>query len=58
MTKKSWVDGGRIETILACLVLAAVIGLFVRFYRPTTDPTPVGTEMLGVPTAAQPAPTH
>lgn len=57
MTKKSWVDSGRIETVLACVVLAAVIGLFVRFYRPTTDPVPAASEMR-VPAAAQPAPTH
>jgi hypothetical protein len=31
--KKSWVDGGRIETVVAGVVLAAVLGLFVKFYR-------------------------
>jgi hypothetical protein len=35
--KKSWVDGGRIETVVAGAVLAAVLGLFVKFYRPEQE---------------------
>lgn len=54
--KASWLDGGRIETALACVVLAAVIGLFVRFYRPDNDAPPVtGTDIRVPATATTPA---
>ena len=45
--KKSWVDGGRIETVVAGVVLAAVLGLFVKFYRnePETGPTAPPVEL-------------
>lgn len=37
--KKSWVDSGRIETVVALAVLVTVIALFVKFYRPAApDP--------------------
>jgi hypothetical protein len=45
----SKMDSGRIETILACAVLAAVIGLFAKFYRPDSERAPE------VPSAAAPA---
>ncbi|MBX3471828.1 MAG: hypothetical protein KF878_33650 [Planctomycetes bacterium] len=34
--KKSWVDSGRVETVVALAVLVAVIALFAKFYRPAT----------------------
>jgi hypothetical protein len=34
----SWVDSGRVETVVALAVLVAVIALFVKFYRPTPEP--------------------
>ena len=55
MKKSSWVDGGRIETALACVVLAAVIGLFVRFYRPTHDAPPPASDIRVPATAGQPS---
>lgn len=36
--KKSWVDSGRVETVVALAVLVAVIALFVKFYRPAPAP--------------------
>jgi hypothetical protein len=36
--KKSWVDGGKIETVVALAVLLAVIALFAKFYRPAPEP--------------------
>lgn len=54
--KTSWVDGGRVETALACVVLAAVIALFVRFYRPESTVPPVtGTDIRVPATATTPA---
>ncbi len=36
--KKSWVDSGRIETVVALAVLVTVIALFAKFYRPAPEP--------------------
>lgn len=36
--KKSWVDSGRVETVVALAVLVTVIALFVKFYRPAPEP--------------------
>jgi hypothetical protein len=36
--KKSWVDSGRVETVVALAVLVAVVALFVKFYRPSPEP--------------------
>ncbi len=52
--KTSWVDGGRIETAVAVVVLAVVVGLFARFYRPTLDPAPAPTTTLQAPATAGP----
>lgn len=53
--KKSWVDGGRIETVVAGAVLAAVLGLFVKFYRPDAEaPSAPAVELQAPAPAAQP----
>ena len=51
--KKTWLDSGRIETVVALLVLGAVLALFLKFHRPDT---PVGPSTV-VPTAAPVGPT-
>lgn len=35
---KNWLESGRIETLLALGILAAVGFLFLRFYQPQTPP--------------------
>jgi hypothetical protein len=52
-----WLDGGRIETALACVVLMAVIGLFVRFYRPHNEAPPAPGAEIHVPATAT-TPSH
>ena len=50
---KPAVSSGRIETILAVVVLAAVLGLFVKFHgsEPNTAPAPkrIVTHSVGTP---------
>jgi len=45
-------NSGRIETILALVVLGAVIALFAKFYSPETENVPAPTE-VSAPTAAE-----
>jgi hypothetical protein len=53
--KKSWVDGGRIETVVAGAVLAAVLGLFVKFYRPESEaPSAPAVELQAPAPSVQP----
>ncbi|RMG17375.1 MAG: hypothetical protein D6731_04260 [Planctomycetota bacterium] len=53
--KERTVDSGRVETILAALVLIAVVALFVRFQllggEAPTEPGPVETPAVGEPVA-------
>lgn len=42
---KRWLENGRLETVLACAVLAAVLILFAKFYEPQT-PTQAPAEAI------------
>jgi hypothetical protein len=54
--KKSagWLDSGRIETFMAVAVLAAVLGLFLKFYRPGGDVPSAGPMELQAPATTGP----
>ncbi len=54
-TTKGWLDSGRIETFMAVAVLAAVLGLFVKFYRPGGDVPSAGPVDTQAPATAGPA---
>jgi hypothetical protein len=53
----SKIDSGRIETVLAAVVLLAVIGLFVRFQLVETNTPPEPTQ-IEAPAAAEPSSIH
>ena len=40
MVNKSWFENGRIETVLATLILGAVLVLFWNFYTPEENAMP------------------
>lgn len=52
---KGWMDSGRIETFMAVAVLAAVLGLFVKFYRPGGDVPSTGPLEQSAPATTGPA---
>ena len=53
----SKLDSGRIETVLAAVVLLAVIGLFVRFQWVETE-TPPEPAQIEAPAVAEPSSIH
>jgi hypothetical protein len=54
---KSWLSSGRIETLLALLVLLVVLGLFVKF-RNVDVPTPTEIDTPAAMEPSSPSPTQ
>ena len=48
-------DSGRIETGLACLILCAVLGLFVKFYQPQPEGPPAAPAGISAPSVGDSA---